>query len=41
LKEILYSPGKLIKGECKSVDLRVASLAASQIIVIDEMVILG
>jgi len=41
LQEILYSPGKLIKGEGKNVALRVESFAVSQIIGIDEMVISG
>jgi hypothetical protein len=41
LQEILYSPGKLIKGEGKSVALRVESFAVSQIIGIDEIVISG
>ena len=41
LQEILLFPGKLIKGEGKSVDLRVKNLAASQILSIDEMVISG
>ena len=41
LQAIHYAPGKLIKGEGKSVDLRVENLAASQILSIDEMVISG
>jgi hypothetical protein len=41
LQEILYSPGKLIKGEGKSVDLRVESFAVSRIIGTDGMVISG
>jgi hypothetical protein len=41
LQENHCSPGKLIKGEGKSVDLQVKNLAASQILSIDEMVISG
>jgi hypothetical protein len=41
LREILYSSGKLIKGEGKSVDLRVESFAVSRITGTDGMVISG
>jgi hypothetical protein len=38
---MLHSPGKLLKGEGKRIDLRVESLAASQIIGIDDPGSLG
>jgi len=41
LREILYFPGKLIKGEGKIVALRVERFAAVQIIGTDGMVISG
>jgi hypothetical protein len=41
LQENHCSPGKLIKGEGKNVDLRVKDLAESQILSVDEMVISG
>jgi hypothetical protein len=41
LQENHCSPGKLIKGEGKNVDLRVKNLAISQILSINEMVISG
>jgi len=41
LQEILYFPGKLIKGEGKNVGLRVERFAVSQIIGTDGMVISG
>jgi hypothetical protein len=41
LQENHCSPGKLIKGEGKNVDLRVKNLAASQILSVDEMVVSG
>jgi hypothetical protein len=41
LQEVLYSPGKVIKGAGKRIYLRVGTVAASQIIVIDEMASTG